>query len=714
MLVCAHAPPPALRARALSRPPPNRLRKELGLLDVYAIATGATLSAGFFLLPGLAAREAGPALVLSYLIAAIPLIPAVLSKVELATAMPRAGGVYYFLDRSLGPLVGTIGGIGIWLVLSLKVAFALIGMGAYLSLFVPRLPMTAVAIALALALGAVNLLGARKSGRFQILLVLALLTILTGFVAGGLLELESDYLDGFFDAGASSILSTAGLVFISYVGLTKVVSLSEEVRKPERNLPLGVFLSLGTVMALYGLGTLVMVGVVPQARLAGDLTPAATAANLAFGPLGRTVVSAAALLAFLSVANAGTLSASRYPLAMSRDHILPRFFDRLGWRQAPTRSIALTVAVIVLTLGLLDPTGIAKLASTFQLLVFSLLSVAVIVMRESRIESYDPGYRSPGYPWLHVVGIVAPIALIAEMGWGPLLFSAALIAGGAAWYRHYARDRIERSGAMYHVFERLGQRRYGELDRELRGILKEKGLREQDPFDQIVARACVLDLPERMEYEEVVGWVAKKLAGRVPAPAEEIRARFLEGTRAGATPVTHDTALPHFRLDGLPHPEMALVRSKPGVRIQSHEPMGEEEERVVHSLFFLVSPEGDPGQHLRLLAQIAGRVDEETFARDWHVAEDEQQLKEVLLRDERFLSLYVSEGLPTAPLVGRALREVSMPEGTLVALIRRGGRSLVPRGGTVLREGDRLTILGEPDGIGALHARYVEGRRGTP
>ncbi len=86
----------------------------------------------------------------------------------------------------------------------------------------------------------------------------------------------------------------------------------------------------------------------------------------------------------------------------------------------------------------------------------------------------------------------------------------------------------------------------------------------------------------------------------------------------------------------------------------------------------------------------------------------------MLLRDERFLSLYVSEGLPTAPLVGRALREVSMPEGTLVALIRRGGRSLVPRGGTVLREGDRLTILGEPDGIRDLHARYVEGRRGTP
>ncbi|MDH3252480.1 MAG: amino acid permease, partial [Ignavibacteria bacterium] len=83
----------------------KRLSKELKLFDVYAIAAGTTLSAGFFLLPGLAAKEAGPAVVLAYMIAVIPLVPAMFSIIELATAMPRAGGVYYFLDRSLGPLV---------------------------------------------------------------------------------------------------------------------------------------------------------------------------------------------------------------------------------------------------------------------------------------------------------------------------------------------------------------------------------------------------------------------------------------------------------------------------------------------------------------------------------------------------------------------------------------------------------------------------------
>ena len=117
---------------------PQRLKKELGLRDVYTIATGATLSAGLFLLPGLAAREAGPAIVLCYLLAAIPLVPAMLSIVELSTAMPRAGGSYYFLDRALGPLFGTIGGIGTWLALVLKTAFALVGIGSYSTLLVPH------------------------------------------------------------------------------------------------------------------------------------------------------------------------------------------------------------------------------------------------------------------------------------------------------------------------------------------------------------------------------------------------------------------------------------------------------------------------------------------------------------------------------------------------------------------------------------------------
>ena len=186
------------------------LNKELTLLNVYSIAIGTTLSAGFFLLPGIAFNEAGPAVVLSYLIAVIPLIPAMFSMVELATAMPRAGGAYYFLDRSMGPFVGTIGGLGTWLALVLKTSFALIGMGAYLSIFWPDVPIVTLAIILAVLFGIVNLFGAKNTGMFQVLMVFTLLLILLAFIGQGITEINLQHFEGFFDKGGVSIFQLQG------------------------------------------------------------------------------------------------------------------------------------------------------------------------------------------------------------------------------------------------------------------------------------------------------------------------------------------------------------------------------------------------------------------------------------------------------------------------------------------------------------------------
>ncbi len=127
----------------------KRLNKDLGLFDVYAISTGAMFSSGFFLLPGIASAESGPAVVLAYFIGGIMVLPAMFSASELSTAMPRAGGPYYFLDRSLGPMVGTVGGLGTWMALIFKSAFALVGMGAYLTLFMD-VPIKPIAVGLTL------------------------------------------------------------------------------------------------------------------------------------------------------------------------------------------------------------------------------------------------------------------------------------------------------------------------------------------------------------------------------------------------------------------------------------------------------------------------------------------------------------------------------------------------------------------------------------
>lgn len=686
----------------------TRLKKELRLKDVYAIATGATLSAGFFLLPGIAAIEAGPALVLSYLLAAIPMVPAMFSVIELATAMPRAGGVYYFLDRSLGPYFGTIGGIGTWLALILKVAFALIGMGAYISLFLPGAPIIPIAILIALVLGGINIVGAKHSGGLQVVLVFGLLAILAVFLLGGLFEFQPVNFQGFFDSGFDAIIGTAGMVYISYVGVTKVASLSEEVADPEYNLPKGMILSLLTAVLVYLFGTLLIVGLVPAEELRGNLTPVAAAADYAMGRFGVILVSVAALLAFVSVANAGLMSASRYPLAMSRDHLLPPLFRKLGKSGTPLPSILLTLGVVLTILILFDPMRIAKLASSFQLLMFALVCLAVIVMRESRLDSYDPGYKSPYYPWMQIAGTLLPFFLIFKMGLVPILFSTGLIVVSTLWYIYYARKRTTRNGAIYHIFERLGQQRYGDLDTELRGILREKGLRKEDPFDEIVSRCLVLDLETESEFEDLVSVVARRLQPLISLSAEEIKDQIMDGTRIGATPVTHGIALPHFRTDRIEQAEMALVRAKHGVSMMLYNPLTHEEEGEVsiRALFFLISPENDPAQHLRILARIAERVEEESFAEEWQQADDEHQLRLSLLHDDRFVTMTLAPGGDMDHLIDKPLDTTHFPQGCLVAMLHRSGQAFVPNGKTILKEGDRLTIIGNRDGLAQLKQDY--------
>lgn len=688
------------------------LKKELGLLSVYALATGATLSSGFFILPGIAFHAAGPAVIISYVLAVIPLVPAMFSIAELGTAMPRAGGAYYFLDRTLGPLMGTIGGFGTWLALTFKTAFALIGMGAYVNLYLPKFEIIPAAAVFAVLFALSNLWGARKTGGVQIALVAGLLVILLVFLARGLFHVNPAHFSGFFESGFDELVGTTGLVYISYVGVTNVASVSEEIKNPERNLPLGVFLAVATAVLIYGLGTFVMVGCVPPDKLADNLTPVATAASFIAGEPGRALVTLAALLAFFAVANAGILSASRYPLAMSRDHLLPGFMRKLNRRGVPASGIFVTLGLALAIIFFLNPTGIAKVASAIQLVVFALICLAVILMRESGLDSYDPGYRSPCYPWLHVAGILIPGWLLLQMGKMPLVFAAGLIVVSTIWYWRYAHRKVVRHGAIFHVFERLGRQRFDGLDLELRGIMKEKGLRAEDPYDEIVVKADVLDIDEPATFEEVTRRASRLLAQRLLIGEDRLAEGFLEGTRVGATPVSGGAALPHMRLNDLETPAMVIVRSAIGLRIDIEKPIDDEYsgDAAVNAVFFLVSPESDPAQHLRVLSQIASHLDNDSFLGKWVDAQNEHELKEILLRDEHYVSFHIVGDNRTRDLVGHALKDIELPEDCLVALIRRGDKSLVPHGNSALETGDRVTVIGAPQSISKLYELYVASR----
>ncbi len=697
--------------------PKKRLKKELGLFDVYVISTGAMISSGFFLLPGLAAAKSGPAVVLAYALAGILILPAMFSKAELSTAMPRAGGTYYFLDRSLGPMAGTIGGLGTYLALVLKTAFALVGIGAYLTIYVD-LPIKAVAISLTVAFMGFNIFGAKETMGLQRTLVAVLMAVLAYFVVQGLMGVSGgqvvepirDRFTPFMPFGVEGLLATIGFVFVSYAGLTKVASVAEEVEQPDRNIPLGMFLSLASTTLVYILGIFILVAVVKPETLHEDLTPIATAAqaiiNWPSPGFGLLLIVIAATAAFASTGNAGILAASRYPFAMARDQLVPAKLATIGRFSTPVAAILLTSILIIAFILLLDEEGIAKLASAFQLFIFILVNFAVIVMRESKIAAYDPGFESPLYPWMQIFGMITSLALIIAMGWLAIAFTIGIVVLCLVWFHYYAKKRVVRDGAIYHWFANLGKRTYTDLDAELRGILKEKGLREEDPFEEMVADAVMFDITAgRHSYESVIDMLApsiyKQFDSIEGAPDDdEIRDGFEKMKKMGPIPIARGVALPHMYLSGIEQPMLAIVRSCDGIYVNTEEE--ESADGPIYALFVLISEEGNARQHLRMLAQIAVRVDDDDFVDEWIKARNEQGLKEILLRNERYLSLLIEAGQPSGKLAGMALREAELPETALVVLIRRQSRTLIPNGNTVLMENDRLTIIGDPRDISYL------------
>jgi amino acid transporter len=434
----------------------KQLERDLGLPSVTAISIGAMVGSGIFILPGLAMKMAGPAVVFAYLLAGVLVLPAALSKSEMATAMPEAGGTYLYIERAMGPLFGTIAGVGTWFSLTFKGALALVGGAPYLVLLFD-LPVTPVALTVAALLIVLNIAGAKQTGRMQIAIVAVMLAVMVWFIVAGAPSVEGARFEGFFDSGFEGILGATGFVFVSYAGVTKIASVAEEVENPDRNLPLGILGSLIITAVIYVAIVTVMVGVADQAALTDTQTPMEVAANNALPALGVIAVVVAALLALISTANAGILSSSRYPFAMSRDGLAPDVFENVSDRfETPVNAITITGGVLLVLIAFVPIDDIAKLASAFKIVVFILINVALIAFRQGSIEAYDPSFESPLYPLPQLVGIVGGAVLLRYIGFVPLVGAIVITVGSMAWYYLfvYRRGGVSREGAMTDALRR--------------------------------------------------------------------------------------------------------------------------------------------------------------------------------------------------------------------------------------------------------------------
>jgi APA family basic amino acid/polyamine antiporter len=614
----------------------GKLRKELGLLAIFTIAAGAMISSGLFVLPGIAFARAGPSVIIAYLLAGALALPALFSKAELSTAMPKAGGTYFFIERSLGGAFGTIGGMAAWLSLTLKTAFALVGMGSFAVLLFPTVSLLEIkllAISLCIVFMLVNLLGARHAGRFQSWLVVALLGALAYFVVRGLPHVEAYRFEPFMPEGPGALFATAGLVFVSYGGLTEVASVAEEARDPGRNVPLAMILAFVVVTAFYGLATFVSVGTLDAGVLAGSRTPLSTAAHGFAGTSGAAVMSVAAIVAFVTTGNAGILSASRTPMAMSRDGLLPAFVGSVNRKRGtPHYGVLVTGLIMIVAIAFLDMVTLVKIASTMKIILFLLVNLAVIMMRESRIQHYRPTFRSPFYPWAQGAGIVLYGFLVFEMGALPLALTGAFFAGSLLWYFAYGGVRRRRDSALIQVVRRVTDRDLepsdNRLESELREILKARDEIVEDRFDCLIQESTILDRPARESVWDFFREISGILATELNMTEERVHRLLVERERESTTALRPGLAIPHIVVEGEGVFRMLLARSREGIEFGEGEP-------PVHAVFVLMGSADERNYHLRALMHVAQITQDPGFDSRWLAATGTEQLRNIVLLGER-------------------------------------------------------------------------------
>ena len=609
----------------------ERLKRGLGLLDVFCIASGAMISSGLFVLPGIASAKAGSALFISYILASFMAVPTMLSQAELVTAMPRAGGDYFYISRSMGFAAGVIGGMSSWFSLSLKGAFALIGMAAYVELLTPAISIKVLALLFCLFFIFLNLIGVKEASRTQVIIVIALFATLIFYILFGFPSIHIQRYTPFAPRGFGSIFAVSGLIFISYGGLTKVTSVAEEVRNPGRNIPLGMILSLIIVGLMYALVVFITTGLLAPDELHFSLTPISDGAKAFAGIPGMIVMAVAALLAFISTANAAIMSASRYPMAMSRDKLLPSFFEHINIRyKTPHYSILLTGIFMASAILLLELELLVKLASALLLLLYIATNLAVIIMRESRIKNYQPKFRSPLYPGMQILGILGCGFLLAEMGRLIISLSGIFIIAGLVWYLVYAGLKVEKEYALIHVIERIINKELtsGILPNELKGILRERDEIVEDRFDHLIKESIVLDLENSLTMDEFFAQVSPYITQDFGIDAKKLTQDFIKREKESSTVIREGLAIPHIIVPGEKRFMILIARAKQGIFFaKSAEP--------VHTVFILVSTRDERNFHLRALAAIAQICQQRDFDRNWLSARNIEELRDIILLAER-------------------------------------------------------------------------------
>lgn len=431
----------------------SKFTRTIGLVGVIIISLSAMLP-GIFVTPTFAAEIMGPGIWLAYLVAASVVLPGALSKSELSSGMPSSGGSYVYLERTYGPLIGTISGLGLWASFLLKSAFSLIGFSAYFivvtTYFDIEMELMTLSMSALVLIVVVNLLGVSKVKAVQAPIVFMTVALLTFICVASFFTDGFDAsipIDGAMNANGWALAEAAAFVFVAYAGVTKVAAIGGEVKNPEKNLPAGILLSLLIATVLYSMIAFLMMAAIPGDGwwIGGDgkvvENPIWVFAETVAGTKFGVVAAALSVLTMISMALAGILASSRFLFAMARDNLLPQALEEVNVKfETPHWPILLTGAAMALAIFFVPLKDVVKLASGFKIMIFMMINSCVIILRQtSKEHDWNPSYNSPMYPYIQLWGILAGAVLIAFIGNKAFIGAAAAVVAGAATYYLYGK-----------------------------------------------------------------------------------------------------------------------------------------------------------------------------------------------------------------------------------------------------------------------------------
>lgn len=433
----------------------RKLKRQLNLLQVIMLGTAGTIAAEIFVLTGHVAKIAGPETVLALILAGIMTLSIALNYCELATTFPVTGGAMTYVGEAFGKgwlmfLVGSLDCLSS----TFYAALSAVGFAISLEIFIPGLPIIPIAILVIAFVGVMHVRGVSNVGNFQIMLGAFLLAVFSAFIFKGFSSPNGFNMDTFLSGRSvfenqstighiGRMLSAIALTYNAYVGFEVIADDAEEIIKPNRNIPIGILVSLLLTTLIYTSVSMVAIGSVLFGQLAGSETALTDAAAKFWPGIGIKIMGAAGIVATLTSVNSAMLSATREAFSLSRERVWPRTFSRLSHWRTPWMAILMVVVVsaLVAAVGLVD--FLSFISSAGYMFVLFWATLAMPRLRK-KFPDIERPFKVPLYPLTVIAAAVAGIVIISFANSRALIFLGAVIAILSVWYAISSRLRARR------------------------------------------------------------------------------------------------------------------------------------------------------------------------------------------------------------------------------------------------------------------------------